>query len=169
MRPSRRTLLVGAAVAGGAVAVCGAGGALALRLEPPAQGAYVLSEEELRIVGAIALAMFPGAPFPLDGMQAGVPARFDAVVGDLLDDLRARGVRYVLRALEYGTLAGRGARFSELAPEEAREVLQNWTDPDFAARRMGFEAMKALMGLAYFSHPDIQARTGWQLGCKGVS
>lgn len=162
MALTRRRVLLGAAAS---VGVGGAG--FSLSLGAPASGATVLSAPELAVVRAVAEVMFPGAPFPLDGLEAGVAEAVDRIVADTMDDARAAAFRYVLRTLEWGTLVSRGRRFSRLPPAERVEVLEAWSEPSVVARRVAGDSLKAVLGMAYFGHPAILGAIGWRETCGG--
>jgi hypothetical protein len=136
-----------------------------LRLDAPATGALVLSAEEIDVVRALAAVMFPGDPFPVDGLQAGVAEEVDRIVGDLLVEPAASGFRYVLRAVEWGTLASRGARFSQLPADDRRDVLDAWADPTVLPRRVAWDSIRLVLGMAYFRHPQVLDRIGWRSSC----
>ena len=159
---SRRALLVGTVGALGAVTV-----GSRLRLRQAAFGARVLSREEMRVVGALAEAMFPAGHFPVDGLEAGVPEEVDRIVATVLPSVQRTAFRYVLRALEWGTAASRGQRFSHLSVQERLEVIEVWATPSVLARRISFDSMKAVLGMAYFSHPAVLETIGWSTGCGG--
>jgi hypothetical protein len=159
---TRRTLLTGGAVGAGLAAVGAGAATIALQ---PAPGARTLSAGELAVVDAIAEVVFPGAPFPLDGIQAGVAAEVDRILADMLHPLHARGFRALLQSLEWGTLASRGAAFSRLSLAERREVLSTWSDPAVFPRRLAGDAFRLVLGMAYFQHPEILAHIGWSTGC----
>lgn len=148
-------LALGAAVAAGA----------SLRLEAAAPGAVLLSEQELDIVAAIAEVMFPADPMPVSGIEAQVAREVDHIVPLLMDGPRAAAFRYLLRALEVGTLASRGRRFTRLAAAERVEVLETWSEPDIVPRRVGLDALKLVLGMAYFRHPAVVAHIGWRNDC----
>ena len=133
----------------------------------PAPGARILSTVELSVVQALAITMFPGDPFPLDGLEAGVPAEVDRLLRDLLTPIHATGFRGLLHTLEWGTVASRGTRFSRLAAAERAEVLGAWADPQIVGRRVAMDSLKAILGMAYFGHPEILAHTGWRRTCGG--
>lgn len=159
---TRRKLLLGGAIGAGLAAVGCGGLGFALR---PAPGATTLSATELAIVDAIAQIVFPGAPFPLDGVAAGVAAEVDRILGEMLHPLHARGFRALLLALEEGTLASRGTRFTALSVEDRRSVLETWSDPAVFERRLAGDAFRLVLGMAYFQHPVILAHLGWRPGC----
>jgi hypothetical protein len=157
---TRRRVLLG----GAAVAVVG-GGLLARRATVPAPGAKALSAVELACVGALAEVMFPGAPFPVNGLEAGVPAEVDRIVAELLQPVHAAGFRTLVQSLEWGTLASRGTRFSALPPADRADVLERWLSPDLFPRRIAADALKVVLGMAYFAHPDVLAHMGWRAEC----
>ncbi len=161
---SRRGLLR-AGLATGATLAFGVG----LRLDAPAAGARVLSGEEMSVVRALAEAMFPAGPFPVDGGSAGVAEEVDRLVADMLEDPAASAFRYVLRAIEWGTLASRGLRFSRLDADVRREVLDVWSEPSVIPRRAAHDSLKVVLGMAYFNHPEVLAAIGWRAGCGGRS
>lgn len=160
---TRRRFIAGSLVAAAALAT----GGMLVRLEQAAPGARVLSDHELKVVAAVSLVLFPGAPMPLDGVQAGVPILVDGLLADLLEAPKRMGFRYVLRALEVGTQASRGRRFTALPPAEQAEVLEIWSDPAVMPRRLGVDVLKVFLGMAYFQHPDIRAHLRWRTGCGG--
>lgn len=157
---SRRALLRGGLAVAGAVAVVGM-----VKLPPVASGYQLLSWREVTICGAIADALFPRGVFPLSGRDAGVVEEVDRIVGEGFPALHAAGFRYLLRTLEWGTLASRGTAFSQLPVEEAREVLDVWRDPDLLPRRVAADVLRAVFAMAYFAHPDVQKAMDWRQLC----
>lgn len=160
MRISRRSLLIGGA--GGLALVAGF---WTLSLDGPAPGARLLSAEELRVLEALTEAMFPEGAFPVGGHEADVPRRVDRILAEVLEEPQVTAFRYVLRTLDWGTAASRGARFVDLPVEARREVLQTWQEPDVMARRVAADSLKAILGMAYFSHPAVLGHIGWRVGC----
>ena len=158
---SRRRFL-GLSVAAGALA---AGGAATLYLPDAAPGARILGPNELEIVSALALLLFPGHPMPLDGLQADVPLEVDRLVAELLDANQAMGFRYLLRALERGTQASRGAAFTKLDQDLQRVVFEVWSAPKVLPRRIAADSLKALLSIAYYRHPAIRDTVGWSTTC----
>ncbi len=159
---TRRSFVAAGLALGAAVAT----GAAALRLPLAAPGAVLLSRRELDIVGAVAEVMFPRDPMPLDGLEAQVPVEVDRILAHLMDTARAAAFRYVLRALEVGTLASRGRRFTDLPAPERLEVLEAWSLPGVVPRRLGLDAIKLVLGMAYFRHPAVIAQIGWRTPCS---
>lgn len=164
MRITRRRALLGGAAAGTALGALTATAVL-IEVGVPAAGAEVLTARELAVVRALAEVMFPKGAFPIDGAQAGVAEEVDRLLAEVLDPLHASGFRTLLHTLEWGTLASRGSTFSALPAPERAEVLRIWSDPTVFARRVAGDAFKAVLGMAYFAHPEVLAHIGWSLGC----
>lgn len=164
-RLSRRAVLTG--LGGSALAA----GSAAYTLAPGAvgPGLKALSALEHRVVQALAAVLFTGVHLGIDGLEAGVPDRVDELVAEVLDPLHAAGFRAILRALEWGTLASRGRRFTELDRPTQLEVLSTWTEPEVVPRRIAGESIKAVLGMAYFANPDVQRALGWRVGCRGAA
>ncbi len=157
-----------AALGGAGLLVAAAGsGAWALSSGVPAPGLSVLTRAEARVVDALADVLFPGVHFPVSGREAGVTREVDRIVRDVMDPMRAQGFRYLLRALEWGTLASRGRRFTDLPRADQLDVLEAWVTPEVVPRRVAAESIKAVLGMAYFAHPQVQAAMGWRTGCPG--
>lgn len=158
----RRTLLRGGLAAGASLALVGT-----LQLPAPAPGLLALSEREAEIVAAVAEVLFPGAPFPVSGVEAGVVAEVDRIVADSIPEVGATLFRYLLRTLEWGTLASRGVRFSDLDLVSRTEVLEVWHQPGVLPRKIAWDAMRMVLSMAYFSHPEVLAHLGWRAECGG--
>jgi hypothetical protein len=158
---TRRTLLTGGVVAAAMAVVTGVG----VRLPVAAAGRLALSAEELRVVRALAEVMFPSGHFPRSGVEVGVEEEVDRIVGDVIAPVQAAAFRYVLRALEWGTMASRGLRFSALPLAERREVLAVWAEPGPLPRRIASDAVKAVMGMAYFSDRSVLDHIGYRATC----
>ena len=162
---SRRNLLVASLAASAVVAT----GGFTAHLGPAAPGAVVLSAREMAIVDAIAEVLFPAGPLGIGAREAQVGRRVDRIVAELLDPQRLSGFRYVLRAVEMGTQAARGVRFSKLPLEERVEVLEAWADPSVLPRKIGFDVLRVFLGMAYFRHPAVLGVIGWRAECGGAS
>lgn len=158
---TRRGVLLGGAASALAV---GAWGWWSLA---PAPGARLLSEGELAVVEALALALFPAGPFPVDGVEAGVPQEVDRIVSEVLEPIHASGFRGLLHSLEWGTVASWGRRFSGLSADERLSVLETWSDPSVFVRRVAMESFRVLLGMAYFSDPRVLGHIGWRATCGG--
>jgi hypothetical protein len=162
---TRRRVLSGMA-AFSAVSVV-AGGAVVLHLDAPAPGRRLLSVRELAIVAAIGEVLLPAGAFPIDGAAPGVVAEVDRIVATVLEPLHARGFRYLLRSFEFGSLTGQGSTFSSLSPERRREVIAVWSDPSVLPRRIGWEAIRVVLGMAFFAQPEVTLAMQWRSICGG--
>jgi hypothetical protein len=161
---SRRRVLLG--VAAGSVAG-GAGATLVLRLEAPAPGARVLSARELDVVRAIGEVVLPAGVFPIDGTAPAVLAEVDRTVADMLYPAQARGFRYILRTLEYGSIARHGLPFTRLPAQVRKEIVDNWHDPALLPRRVAWDSVRVVLGMAFFAQPEVTAEMGWRALCGG--
>ena len=158
-----------AALAALGTAVLGAGvGGLVLPLRGPADGMTILNSEELSVLHALCEVWFPPGVFPIDGVAAGVPERVDAVLVDILEEVQLVGFRYVLRTLQWSTIARWGRRFTELEVQERIIVIDRWSDADVVPRRAAVDAVKAVLAIPYFRHPVIVETIGWRTGCSGA-
>lgn len=162
----RRGFAVGALLAG-AGAVSGVAGALVL--DGATAGRMVLSAAEVAIVAAVARTMFPAGAMPLDGVEAGVVGEVDRLMAEYLAPVHAAGFRYLLRTLEWGTFAARGTRFSQLGDADRTEVLHAWASPGILPRRVASDALKMVMGMAYFRNPAVLSHVGYRAACGGVT
>lgn len=151
------TLALGATMALGSMAV----------LPSAAPGLRALSSREGEIVAAVAEVLFPGDPFPVSGVEAGIVAEVDRIVDDSITEAAAVLFRYLLRTLEWGTLVSRGARFSDLPLADRAEVLAVWHEPGVLPRKIAFDALRAVLAMAYFSRPEVKAHIGWRAACGG--
>ncbi len=157
---SRRTLLLagaGIALGGGAVAT--------VRLPAPGPGLRVLGEGEARIVEAIARVLFPPGIFPVAGGDGGTAPGVDALLAGIFPAHTVAPFRYVLRAMELGTLVARGRSFTELPLDEAREVVAIWSGDDPLPRRLASDSLKLVVGTAFLRRPEVLARIGFRAGC----
>lgn len=155
----RRLLLAGMAVG---VATCAASLA---RLGAPAPGYRVLAPREVEIIEAIARVLFPPGVFPVAGGDGGTAARVDQVLAETIDPAGVAPFRYLLRAIEIGTLFSRGVPFADLPPDEAKAVLDVWASEDPLPRRIASDTFKVVLGMAFFRRPEVMARIGWRAGC----
>lgn len=156
---TRRRLLV----SGAAAAAVAALGVPMVDLPGPGPGAFVLSEGEKGLVRAVGDAMFPpDNPVGICALDVDLGALVDDLVGDVLDPMVAPLFRYLLRALEVGTLASRGAPFSALSRDVRREVLTTWSDNAILPRRLAYDSFKTILGMAFFNAPEVRAAAGWE-------
>jgi len=154
-------------VLGGLLAM-GAGAAL-MRVEAclvPSEAHHFLSREEVRIVHGVAEAMFhaPGMP---SVEQAAVVSRVDSLLVDDLLPLAAQAFRGVLQLVEWSTMGRYGLPFSKLELDDRAAELAQWSVASDSTWRAAADALKAVLGMAYFEHPDVRAAIGWQPTCGG--
>ena len=155
----RSVLLSGVAV--GTVA----GGAGFVRLRSPAAGFKVLAEGEIEIIEAIARVLFPPGYFPVHGGDGGTAPVVDHLLHRYLDPLMVEPFRYLLRAIQVGTVLSRGRTFASLSRPEAREVLDIWASDEPFPRRLASDSFKVVLGMAFFRRPEVTEATGWRVGC----
>ena len=160
---SRRAMILSGAALAGLVA----GGVAVGTLPAPGRGFRVLSDDEAAWATAIAGALFPaGNPMGVEGMQVDVPRRLDDLLADVWEGEAVLGVRWVLRALEYGTLPRRGGTFSSLSLADQRDVLATWHDNDVLPRRLLHDLLRTAFGIAFFNAPEVRSAVGWRARCS---
>lgn len=163
---SRRNLLLGGAAAASLTAV----GVPVSMLPPAAAGFQVLSDGEASLIAALGEAFFPpGSPLGVSAAEVDLPLLVDALMADELDPVVQPVFRYLLRGLDAGTFASRGATFESLTLEERRDVLENWSDNAIFPRRLAHDALKTVLGMAFFNAPEVTARIGWNPPCHGAT
>lgn len=161
---SRRALLL----TGAAAASLAALGVSEAVLPAPAPGFRLLAAEELVVLAALGEAFFPAAsPLGVAAADVDLPARVDALLAEDLDPVVAPVFRYLLDVLETGTLVSRGSRFSALPLAVRREVVDTWAGPVILPRRLGYDALKSIVGMAFFNTPEVTAKVGWSPRCQG--
>ncbi len=159
---SRRTLFLGGAAAAGLTAL----GVPVSVLPPAAPGFRVLSEGEAELITALGEAFFPpGNPVGVSAAEVDLPLLVDELMAEELDPVVQPVFRYLLKGLDAGTLASRGSTFTGLSLEERRDVLENWSDNAIFPRRLAHDALKSVMGMAFFNADAVTARIGWFPRC----
>jgi hypothetical protein len=160
---SRRTVLISGVTAGSLMAVAGG-----LFVETrPAVGALVLSQAELDVVESAARVLFPPGFFAASGGDGETATEVDRLLADVIDPPAVVPFRAMLGALEWGTLVSRGTRFSLLSTEEAKHVLDIWASENPAPRRVAFDSLQAILGMAFLRRPRVIEAIGWRAGCFG--
>ncbi|RME24069.1 MAG: hypothetical protein D6798_12095 [Deltaproteobacteria bacterium] len=157
---SRRALLI----AGAAAAVAGAGVGI-VHLGRPAPGYRVLSPREVQVVEALARVLFPPGIFPVHGGDGGTAPGVDLLLAETFPPHTVPPFRYVLRAIQLGTLISRGRHFHELPPDEAAEVVAIWAGDDPLPRRLASDSVKLILGTAFFRRPEVKAAIGYRAEC----
>lgn len=165
MTVTRRAVLV----SGAAVAAVAALGVQLADLPASAPGGLLLSHDERHLVRAVGDAMFPpGNALGVSAEDVDVGQLVDDLMGSVLDPVVAPVFRYLLRALDLGTLASRGVAFSGLPREARREVLENWSDNAILPRRLAYDTFKTILGMAFFNAPEVRRGLGWDSSdCHG--
>jgi len=159
---SRRAVLWGGVLTGATLAA----GRL-VWLSAPTLGMRVLSSREVDVVEALARVLFPPGQFSVAGGDGGTAPMVDVLLADYFPTRAVVGFRYLLKAVELGTVMSRGVSFSHLSSDEAAEVIDMWTKPQPVARRLASDGFKAMLGMAFFRRPEVLADIGWRLDCMG--
>lgn len=131
----------------------------------PAPGALLLSSRELEVVEATSEVLFPHGVFPVAGGDGQTAPEVDRLLADVIDPPVVGPFRSMLGALEWGTLVSRGTRFSDLTLAERTEVIDVWASENPTPRRMAFESLQAILAMAFFRRPEVNAAIGWRAGC----
>jgi hypothetical protein len=160
---SRRSVLVSGVAAGGLLAA----GGWVRWARKPAEGALVLSAPEIEVVEAATRVLFPPGVFPIAGGDGKTAPEVDRILAEVIDPRAVAPFRTMLGALEWGTLISRGSRFSELTPDEAKHVLDVWGSENPFPRRVAFDSLQAVIGMAFLRRPEVLKEIGWRTGCFG--
>ena len=65
--------------------------------------------------------------------------------------------------------ASRGSSFALLSLEDRRAVLETWSDNAIFPRRAAYDALKSVLGMAFFNAPEVTERIGWSSTCHVVA
>ncbi len=153
-----RRRLMGVGLAAGAVVAC----AGVIRLRDAAPGMRVLSPAEVEVVDLLGQALWPA------GNALGVPWVGAIAVDDLLADIMPTAsvipFRYSLRGLATACLLG-GTRLHVMSAEERLDLLHAWSEGALP-RRLSHDGIKAILGFAYFNHPQVLEAVGFTLRCQ---
>jgi len=160
---TRRSILIGGVTAGGLMAV----GASIFIGSEVAPGFMVLSQIESDVVEQAARVLFPPGFFPSIGGDGATAPEVDWLLSEVIDPPAVVPFRSMLSALEWGTLVSRGTRFSKLTLEEAKDVLDIWASENPAPRRVAFDSLQAVLGMAFLRRPEVNSAIGWRAGCFG--
>jgi len=166
MMLSRRSLLLSGTAAASLTAI----GVPLSVLPGPGPGFRLLSVGEGALVVAIGGALFPpGNEMGVSAAEVDLALLVDDLLVDELDPVVQPVFRYLLRAVDAGTLASRGAPFAALSLEARQDVLSTWSDPAILPRRLGYEGLKSVLGMAFFNAPAVTDRFGWSPTCHRAS
>ena len=158
---TRRSILLSGVFAGGTMVM---GGAIRWA-SVPVDGMLVLSAPELDVVETAASVLFPKGVFPVSGGDGKTAPEVDRILAEVLDPNAVGPFRSMLGALEWGTLVSRGTRFSQLPPDEAAHVLDVWGSENPFPRRVAFDSLQAIIGMAFLRRPEVLASVGWRTEC----
>ena len=160
---TRRSVLLSGVLAGGAM-VTGGGIRWA---SVPGEGMKILSSPESGVVETAAAVLFPTGVFPVSGGDGKTAPEVDRILNEVLEPSAVAPFRTMLGALEWGTLVSRGTRFSRLPPDEAAHVLDVWGSENPFPRRIAFDSLQAIIGMAFLRRPEVIASVGWKTECLG--
>lgn len=164
MRPSRRTLLLGA----GASTVLVVAGATALVLQPtllrtPRTALRVLDQRLFSVLAAVGDRVCPAVSGLPSAWDLQVPERADAVL-DTLHEASTAEVLLALRLLEsglFGLLDGRATAFTRASPETQDRALLAWRDSTIPERKAGYKALVSLVSSLYWSSEETWPHLGY--------
>jgi hypothetical protein len=108
----------------------------------------------------------PGNALGVDADQAEVAQGVDTLLVDTIDPTMARSFRYLLRGIELGTVVLAGSRFTRCSLEKRRGLMARWDQPGSWVGRVTGASVRAVLGMAYFNHPDVLDAVGWRVGCR---
>ena len=160
-KPTRRQVLViGSLVSVGTMV----GGFL--WLPDPAPGKEVLSKGELSIIAALGEVFFPeGNAIGLSWKDVELENGVDRLLSETIAPNLVDPFRYLLRFVEYGTIAETGSRFSQCSVQRREALLADWGRPGSKYRSGGMNSLKSILGMAYFNHPRVLDAVGWRSMC----
>ena len=161
-KPTRRQVLtIGSLVTGGTLV----GGFLWLPSAAP--GKHVLSADELSIIGALGEVFFPeGNAIGLSWRDVELESGVDQLLSETIAPNLVDPFRYLLRFVEYGTIAETGSRFTRCSVKRRAALLEDWGRPGSKYRSGGMNSLKSILGMAYFNHPRVLDAVGWRSMCS---
>ena len=158
---TRRSVMVSGVLAGGIIVT---GGAFRWT-SAPGRGMQLLSPQEVGVVEAAAAVLFPRGQFPVFGGDGRTAPEVDRILAEVLEPQAVVPFRSMLGALEWGTLISRGTRFSQLSTEEATHVLDVWGSENPFPRRIAFDSLQAIIGMAFLRRPEVLEWVDWRTEC----
>ena len=133
----------------------------------PAPHSKVLSQTEMDVVERAAGVLFPPGIFSISGGDGLTAPEVDRLLAEVVDPNVVSPFRGMLGALEWGTLVSRGQRFSTLSVADAKDVLDVWASENPFPRRIAFDSLQAILGLAFLRRAEVLDDIGWRAGCFG--
>jgi hypothetical protein len=138
-----------------------------LWLPKPAENQHVFSAGELSIVSALGEVLFPeGNALELSWKDVDLANEVDTLLGEYLDPKVVAPFRYLLRFVQYGTVAQTGHTFTACSAETRANLLASWGKPGSKYRNAGITSLKSVLGMAYFNHPKVLKAMGWRAMCS---
>lgn len=164
---SRRRFLK--STVGGTVALAGAAllptGCADYPRRPPE--ARALSHKEYEIVRKLTETLFPtGGTPPVGGLEIRVPLDLDGYLASLGEDMRNQ-IRLLLQLFEHAPLLylGKLTRFTEMGPADRERYVADWEESMLYHRRLAMKALKGLLAMSYYEHPEVVAALGLEPVC----
>lgn len=159
MKLTRRSVVIGAVALGL--------GARLLVLPSPSAGRKLLSASEIETVIALGEALFPpGNPLGVSANEVDLATAVDTLLADTLAPEVGELFRYTLEGLRVGTFLSRQCSFASLPLEKRLQVVQNWADEAVQPRRMAADALRMVLGMAFFNETRVRSATGWPGTCE---
>ncbi|MCK6522789.1 gluconate 2-dehydrogenase subunit 3 family protein [Myxococcota bacterium] len=137
-------------------------------LEPPAPGSRVLGASERALLDAVGDTLFPEGALGPSWSRLGLTDEVDRLISGGVSEKMATPFRALLRALGMGVALSQGARFVNLSPAERLELLSAFGEVGPLPKRLAHDALKSVMGMAYFGHPEVQRALGYHSFCHDL-
>lgn len=155
MHVTRRQVIALGAATAAAGALSGGGTVASWWNQAPTSPYLALSGSEAHFVRAWSAAAFPGgATLALDGGDASLDRFFDEVLTHL-PGIQMSLLKLLMHALDSGSIAFAGQRFTQLPPQRAREVFHQVFAHDVAEVRGAAQSLTVLLGMGYSTHPEV--------------
>jgi hypothetical protein len=124
-----------------------------------------LAAGDRAILEAIALTLYPGNPGP-PGDRAGVGDFVLRYMRDAMDPGAARSLRALLRAVEWGCAIATGRRFTRQDAGGRQAFLAALEAHPWDGMRFAVMALKMVVSLGYFEHPEVLKVAGISRLCE---
>jgi len=128
-------------------------------------GIKTLGRKSYAVVRAIGEALLPpGGAIPISAEEANVPEFIDNYVATV-PKLTGRLMLMLFFLMEHATyfFAFTTRRLSEMDVEERIKYLEGWEDSSLYPRRLAFTGLRAIYGMAYLGHPEVEAAMGFRM------
>lgn len=135
--------------------------------DEPAQGFAILSDEETKIVRALAGAIFPGDA----KMPSGETCELDVFMDSYLAAIpreTAGLLRLLLRSINNMAMLDLGGRLHTRRLDERIALVKAWDMSSLGLRRSIFQSVKVILGMGYFERPEVLAAAGIAYECGGM-